>query len=211
VGGEIAEKVFAEVLEQARANELLSDEHFSVDGTLIEAWASHKSFQRKMRIRPPGGRFGQPDGQFSRRKAQRRHASIVGGRHLAGDGARHGRARIEGDQQVTVGADNGYDTRGFVREMRERNVTPHVAQAAPSTAARRGTLDTGSASASGNGSRKFRVVKDGGHAAQDAAPRNLQSEQGLHLCGGGLQSGADEEPRGGSLRISSGRSVPESQ
>jgi IS5 family transposase len=37
-------------------------------------------------------------------------------------------ARIEGDQQVTVGADKGYDTRGFVREMRERNVTPHVSQ-----------------------------------------------------------------------------------
>jgi len=29
------------------ANDLLSDEHFSVDGTLIEAWASQKSFQRK--------------------------------------------------------------------------------------------------------------------------------------------------------------------
>src|SRR5215472_535044 len=35
--GEIAEKFFALVLEQARAAELLSDEHFSVDGTLIEA------------------------------------------------------------------------------------------------------------------------------------------------------------------------------
>lgn len=45
--GDIAGKFFAKVLEQARAAELLSDEHFSVDGTLIEAWASHKSFQRK--------------------------------------------------------------------------------------------------------------------------------------------------------------------
>src|SRR5712691_9808652 len=45
--GEIAEKFFAQVLEQARANDRLSDEHFSVDGTLIEAWASQKSFQRK--------------------------------------------------------------------------------------------------------------------------------------------------------------------
>ncbi len=45
--GEIAEKFFAQVLEQARQANLLSDEHFSVDGTLIEAWASHKSFQRK--------------------------------------------------------------------------------------------------------------------------------------------------------------------
>jgi hypothetical protein len=36
-------------LDQARASDLLSDEHFSVDGTLIEAWAGQKSFQRKDR------------------------------------------------------------------------------------------------------------------------------------------------------------------
>jgi len=35
------------ILLQARQQKLLSDEHFSVDGTLIEAWASQKSFQRK--------------------------------------------------------------------------------------------------------------------------------------------------------------------
>jgi transposase len=45
--GDIAEKFFAQVLGQARTADLLSDEHFSVDGTLIEAWASQKSFQRK--------------------------------------------------------------------------------------------------------------------------------------------------------------------
>lgn len=45
--GDIAERFFEEVLKQAREADLLSDEHFSVDGTLIEAWASQKSFQRK--------------------------------------------------------------------------------------------------------------------------------------------------------------------
>src|SRR5205085_693367 len=45
--GDVAEKFFALILEQAGAPGLLSDEHFSVDGTLIEAWASQKSFQRK--------------------------------------------------------------------------------------------------------------------------------------------------------------------
>ena len=45
--GEIASLFFAGVLAQARASDLLSDEHFSVDGTLIEAWAGQKSFQRK--------------------------------------------------------------------------------------------------------------------------------------------------------------------
>ena len=45
--GDIAERFFDGVLKQAREEDLLSDEHFSVDGTLIEAWASQKSFQRK--------------------------------------------------------------------------------------------------------------------------------------------------------------------
>jgi transposase len=45
--GDIAEKFFHGVLKQAREADLLSDEHFSVDGTLMEAWASQKSFQRK--------------------------------------------------------------------------------------------------------------------------------------------------------------------
>jgi hypothetical protein len=35
------------VVEQADAQGLLSNEHFTVDGTLIEAWAGHKSFKRK--------------------------------------------------------------------------------------------------------------------------------------------------------------------
>ena len=45
--GNVAEALFAQVLGQAKNADLLSDEHFSVDGTLIEAWASQKSFQRK--------------------------------------------------------------------------------------------------------------------------------------------------------------------
>jgi transposase len=47
VEGEIAESFFEEVLGQARSAGLLSSEHFSVDGTLIEAWASQKSFRRR--------------------------------------------------------------------------------------------------------------------------------------------------------------------
>jgi len=43
----IADTLFAEVLAQARSRALLSSEHFTVDGTLIEAWAGHKSFKRK--------------------------------------------------------------------------------------------------------------------------------------------------------------------
>jgi len=40
---EVAQRFFAEVNE--RAKPFLSDDHFTVDGTLIQAWASHKSFR----------------------------------------------------------------------------------------------------------------------------------------------------------------------
>jgi transposase len=45
--GDIAEAFFQAVLQQVRERSLLSDEHFIVDGTLLEAWASVKSYQRK--------------------------------------------------------------------------------------------------------------------------------------------------------------------
>src|SRR5690348_15713644 len=45
--GAVAAAFFAAVLAQARQRGLLSDEHFTVDGTLIEAWAGQKSFKRK--------------------------------------------------------------------------------------------------------------------------------------------------------------------
>jgi transposase len=47
LNGDIASAFFDAVLRQAREAALLSDEHFTVDGTLLEAWASLKSFQRK--------------------------------------------------------------------------------------------------------------------------------------------------------------------
>jgi transposase len=53
--GHIAEKFFARVLALARKDGLLSDEHFTVDGTLIEAWAGHKSFK------PKGSKGDRPD------------------------------------------------------------------------------------------------------------------------------------------------------
>jgi transposase len=45
--GAVAEEFFSLIVQQARVKKLLSDEHFTVDGTLIEAWAGQKSFQRK--------------------------------------------------------------------------------------------------------------------------------------------------------------------
>jgi hypothetical protein len=51
----VAKRFFQEALKQARERDLLSDEHFTVDGTLIEAWASLKSFQRKEQEKQENG------------------------------------------------------------------------------------------------------------------------------------------------------------
>ncbi len=53
LAGDIAQAFFLEVRAVARAEVLLSDEHFTVDGTLLEAWASQKSFRPKDRPDPP--------------------------------------------------------------------------------------------------------------------------------------------------------------
>jgi hypothetical protein len=47
IAGEVAQKFFTAVLKQARGAAVLSDEHFTVDGTLIEAWANRRSFVEK--------------------------------------------------------------------------------------------------------------------------------------------------------------------
>ena len=52
----VVQALFAELMALAEQHRLLSDEHFSVDGTLIKAWASHKSF--KAQGRAPADRPG---------------------------------------------------------------------------------------------------------------------------------------------------------
>ena len=71
--GEVAEAFFEEVVEMAREHGLLSDEHFTVDGTLIEAWAGQKSFKKKggRRVRA-AGRSRQPHGEFPWGKVRHR-------------------------------------------------------------------------------------------------------------------------------------------
>ena len=56
--GDIAAKFLGAVLAQPRVNRLLSSDHFSVDGTLIEAWASMKSFKPKQASGNPSGGGG---------------------------------------------------------------------------------------------------------------------------------------------------------
>jgi len=63
--GDVAREFLVEVVAQAQAKGLTSDEHFTVDGTLIEAWASLKSFQRKdQQPTPPPEDPGNPSVDF---------------------------------------------------------------------------------------------------------------------------------------------------
>jgi transposase len=55
LAGDIAARFLPAVMGQSRVKALLSDEHFSVDGTLIEAWASMKSFKPKGGVEPDDG------------------------------------------------------------------------------------------------------------------------------------------------------------
>jgi transposase len=61
---DVAKQFLARVVEQARGRGLTSDEHFTVDGTLLEAWASVKSFQPKEKKTPPPDDGGNPTVNF---------------------------------------------------------------------------------------------------------------------------------------------------
>jgi transposase len=165
--GDVAQLLLEEVIEEARLNGLTSDEHFSVDGTMIQAWASHKSFRPK--DEPPDDQEGgprernfrgerrandthasttDPDARLYRKShnaesrlsylghvvTENRHGLVVGCKatHATGFAERTAAAELLRDisrsPRATVGADRGYDTRGFVEEVRFHGVTPHVAQ-----------------------------------------------------------------------------------
>ena len=77
--GDIAAKFLAAVLAQARVKTLLSSDHFSVDGTLIEAWASMKSFKPKDGSDdPPTGRGRNGEANFhGKKRSNKTHASTT--------------------------------------------------------------------------------------------------------------------------------------
>src|SRR3954471_24452758 len=74
----VADEFFAAVVDQARLRRYLSSDHFSVDGTLLEAWASHKSFKPKdgPPPGPPAGRNGEV-GWHGQTRSNDTHASTT--------------------------------------------------------------------------------------------------------------------------------------
>src|SRR5579863_3170346 len=81
--GAVSEQFFSLIVTQARRKKLLSDEHFTVDGTLVEAWAGQKSFQRKDRSDdplnpPPPDRSSNPTINWHREKrSNETHQSLT--------------------------------------------------------------------------------------------------------------------------------------
>ena len=167
--GEVAVQFLAAVLSQDKVKPLLSSEHFTVDGTLLEAWASPKSFRPKDGSgEPPGpGRNGEQDFHGERRTndthvsttdpdarlyrkgpgkearlcfmghalMDNRNGLIVGAVTTCASGHAARLATLaliephaDRSQPITLGADKGYDTSDFVMELRDKAVTPHVAQ-----------------------------------------------------------------------------------
>lgn len=162
---EAVTQLFNATVEMADKQGLLSGEHFSVDGTLIQAWASHKSIRRKDGgddERPPEDWRGQPRSNETHQSTtdpqsrlyrksdaapalpsylghvltDNRHGLVVNVQASTADGTaeREVAASMLADvsstkgKRVSVGADKGYDTKGFVKACRDMNVTPHVAQ-----------------------------------------------------------------------------------
>jgi hypothetical protein len=141
---DVAKELLAQVVARARAQGLTSDEHFTVDGTLLDCWTGAKSFGGKTE-RPCLGRtilatrrwtFTESSGPI--RPTHRRPIRCQAGTQGRGQGGQVGTAerdaalvmleQIPGTQPVTAGGDKGYDTTDFVAECRHLRVTPHVAQ-----------------------------------------------------------------------------------
>ncbi len=146
------------LLKEARRRRLLSQDHFTVDGTLLDAWASHKSY-RPRDERPPddgrrGGRNRPRDFKGERRRrethesttdpearlcylghvlTENRHGLVVDVELTEADGYAEREAALAMLTRsvrgpATLGADRAYDTRDFVWDLRALGVTPHVAQ-----------------------------------------------------------------------------------
>ena len=204
---EVAGKFFDAVVSQARLAGLMSAEHFSVDGTLIEAWASMKSFRRKddddsdnngwsdfkgdkrgndtheSKTDPESKLFRKGLGHEAKlcfmghALMENRNALLVGFKVTAATGRAERDAalalldqQLQGERRITLGADRGFDAREFVEQLRERNVTPHIAQSEHRSAA-----------------TDVRTTRHRGYAISISTRRQIEKILGWLKCIGGLR------------------------
>jgi transposase len=157
-GGDVFQKFMTKLLNHPEVMPLLSDEHFSVDGTLIEAWASQKSFRPKdgsdfhgqKRKNETHASVTDPESRLYRKAAGRearlcymghvtmenRNGLVVAGTVTQADGTAERRTseamlkarRKAAGRRITVGEDKAYDTADHVAALRKLKITPHVAR-----------------------------------------------------------------------------------
>ena len=79
LNAEVADQFFAAVVRQAKLRRYISSDHFSVDGTLLEAWASHKSFKPKDQppSEPPSGGRNTEVAWHGQKRSNDTHASTT--------------------------------------------------------------------------------------------------------------------------------------
>lgn len=170
IEGAVSQRLLESVLVEARAHDLLSEEHFTVDGTLIQAWAAARSFKEKSDPPGPGAGSGHKGEVLLRDKvesttdrdarlykkasadksvpsyqghalienrnglvvaAEATRAATVAEREAALrmlDQAVARKDKRHPVQKITLGADTQYQDEGFVQDLREREVAPHVSE-----------------------------------------------------------------------------------
>src|ERR1700745_2083712 len=129
---EIAEGFFRRVLERAKPH--MSDEHFTVDGTLIEAWAGQKSFRRKDGKGKPPGAGGEVDFHGEERKNQT-HSSTTGPDSRLFKKSKGSEAKLGYLGHVLMENRNGLLVQTFLTEANgraEREAAMLMAEAIPS-------------------------------------------------------------------------------
>ena len=143
LAGDIAQRFFAAVLGEARQRGLLSAEHFTVDGTLVQAWAGQKSFQRRgRRRRPPADEDpGNPTVDFhGERRSNATHQSTTDpearlarkGRGREAQLAYQGHVLMENRHGLAVGA-----TVTLAEGTAERRTAPQLLRRLPRRRGRR--------------------------------------------------------------------------
>jgi transposase len=105
LAGNIADALLHEILREAQAKGLLSQDHFTVDGTLLDAWASHKSFRPKDAPPPSSAGGRNPSLDFrGERRSNATHASTTDPDARLARKSNHGAARLS--YQASVLMDN---------------------------------------------------------------------------------------------------------
>jgi transposase len=170
IAGAASQRLLEAVLDEAREHDLLSGEHFTVDGTLIQAWAAARSFAEKKDPPAPGqgsGRDGEvllrdkvesktdPEARLYKKASadkavpayqghalmENRNGLVVAAQASLAAADAEAEAGMEmldralappeqrpAGQDITLGADTGYQQERFIAGLRQRHVAPHVSE-----------------------------------------------------------------------------------